>query len=151
MDVVQSCCCIMLPGDKETPTVLCPFKSWQIFQHFQLSLSLLHYGTTPWYNPLKEPPDHHNRNLTRTQSLVKHMWALLVQYKNTRHQPPDSSVIPESPKASPMSAISGTEAAKGPSGNLGALSLTSWTLMMNSDSDSKAVLVCRLMACAWRT
>ncbi len=52
---------------------------------------------------------------------------------------------------SPMSAISGTEAEKGPSGNLGALSFTSWTLMMNSDSGSTALLVKRSTARAWRT
>lgn len=42
---------------------------------------------------------------------------------------------------SPTSDISGTAAIKGPSGNLGALSLMSCTLMMNSDSGSRASFV----------
>lgn len=51
----------------------------------------------------------------------------------------------------PTSDISGTFAENGPSGNVGALSLTSWTLMMNSDSASREWFVCQSMALAWRT
>lgn len=51
----------------------------------------------------------------------------------------------------PTSDISGTVAENGPSGNVGALSLTSWTLMMNSDSASREWFVCQSMALAWRT
>lgn len=52
---------------------------------------------------------------------------------------------------SPTSDISGTVATNGPSGNLGALSLMSCTLMMNSDFGSRASSVYRSRACACRT
>lgn len=50
----------------------------------------------------------------------------------------------------PMSDISGTVAVKGSSGKVGALSLTSWTLIMNSDSASNDWLVRQSTALAWR-
>lgn len=52
---------------------------------------------------------------------------------------------------SPTSDISGTVATKGPFGNLGALSLMSCTLIMNSDFGSRASSVLRSNACACRT
>lgn len=54
-------------------------------------------------------------------------------------------------KGLPTLDISGTVAENGPSGNVGALSLTSWTLMMNSDSASRERLVRQSMALACRT
>lgn len=57
----------------------------------------------------------------------------------------------QSVDGSPTSDISGTVAEEGSSGKVGALSLTSWTLTMNSDSVSSDWFVRQSMALAWRT
>lgn len=77
-----------------------------------------------------------------------------MQPKKPFHCVPPHTMVRQSGSLchySPSSDISGTVATKGPSGNLGGLSLMSWTLMMNSDFGSSASSVLRSKACACRT
>lgn len=102
---------------------------------------------------IKHSARHYHRE-DRQRARRKNVDVCKMQLKKPFHCAPPHTMVRQSGSLchySPSSDISGTVATKGPSGNLGGLSLMSWTLMMNSDFGSSASSVLRSKACACRT